>query len=580
MRLSTIAAVLAAASLTALASPPAQAQPFPSHMKNCQKNQPFRVEKSVYSVPAVGGGAGIVKVVAESFTCRNNETRNNESFDLLGMTDAAGKVIVPFKYEKVLPYSTTGAVVFDHGPGPYPKNRMYRTYTAGKGEGKERFDFQEALMLPPDPGSCSWSSPDTTPRGISAVIGELWFGLPGPGSDVTLFTPEGKPRKLVNVGGDDLKPAVERVGELLLARWRDDQGVVRSGILDLHGRQVAPVLGAASIWRSPKGAPGTVKQREPNCFDHLSSDLMIDGPSLDQDESRNFYGSLLTLVNRDGQPAAMPKGAIGLFPASGPRTTASIYGATAMWAVVFPTREGFEFTLHYGPPGAALIAAETAPRYKELGRMQVHGGLVGALAASDNKWRVFRLGPDILYGAPEADFDKAFTTAEAILDAEADRIQEANAAAWAKEEARRADSHKKQWEAARAAGRLCAYTVSRSNTRAEIEEYVLACGPGAQAGLAELVREVGISESTIQTAAASEWERAKQQAKARAEWEATVARNVNKDPMASYMPGQWESAIRNAGNAAVDAINQSSDNWLEQRRAQYNADWQRSQRAY
>jgi hypothetical protein len=57
-------------------------------------------------------------------------------------------------------------------------------------------------------------------------------------------------------------------------------------------------------------------------------------------------------------------------------------------------------------------------------------------------------------------------------------------------------------------------------------------------------------------------------------------RNANKDPMASYMPGQWESAIRNAGNAAVDAINRSSDNWLEQRRAQYNADWQRSQRAY
>ncbi len=55
---------------------------------------------------------------------------------------------------------------------------------------------------------------------------------------------------------------------------------------------------------------------------------------------------------------------------------------------------------------------------------------------------------------------------------------------------------------------------------------------------------------------------------------------ANRDPGASYYPGQWESAIRNAGNAAVDAINPSSDSWLQQRRDQYVADWQRSQRAY
>ena len=41
-----------------------------------------------------------------------------------------------------------------------------------------------------------------------------------------------------------------------------------------------------------------------------------------------------------------------------------------------------------------------------------------------------------------------------------------------------------------------------------------------------------------------------------------------------------QSAIRNAGNAWVDAINESSEHWLKQRQDQYNADWQRSQRAY
>jgi hypothetical protein len=93
-----------------------------------------------------------------------------------------------------------------------------------------------------------------------------------------------------------------------------------------------------------------------------------------------------------------------------------------------------------------------------------------------------------------------------------------------------------------------------------------------------------MSNDMMQQALDNEWERQRQNAFARARWEeqaaAERARLVNKDPGASYMPGQWESAIRNAGNAAVAGINQSSDNWLEQRRAQYQADWQRSQRAY
>lgn len=584
MRLSGIAAALAIAAFIPLASAPAEAQKFPSHLKSCKKSDRFERVNAEYVVPVPGGGAGKVQIVSQNYDCKNSETRNNTSHPLYGMKDPTGKLIVPYAYAKVLPFSTAGAVVIDHGKGPNPKNLMYRTYIAGKGEGKEKFDFQNALMLRPDSGCASDGGAAST-GSVSAVIGELFFGLGGGKSHVTLFTPDGRARKLEYMGGDGLTPAVRRVGDVLLARWRDEQGVARSGILDLHGRQIAPVLSNASLWVTPKTGLTTTSVDGCNA---LSVDLLIEGPSLDADPSHPFLGPLLMLVGRDGQPAAMPEGAVGIFPAY-PRKNTSTYSdappnTATMWGVVFPKGEGFEFTLHVGAPSEALIAAETGTRYYNLGRIDAYGGLVSAQSVADGKWVTFRSDTDIVVGEANADLNLAAESAKAVLNAEASNRQQALAAAWAKEEARRAEAHKRHWQTARSTGRLCLYRVDSTNTREEIEEYLAACGPGNFAGLAELARAKGVPESTIKVASDNEWKRAMEQTAARAQWEEQARldrqRNANKDPMASYMPGQWESAIRNAGNAAVDAINQSADNWLQQRRDQYRADWQRSQRAY
>jgi hypothetical protein len=584
MRLSAIAAAFALATLVPLAGRPAEAQTFPSHLKSCKKSREFERVNAEYLVPVVGGGAGKAQVVSQNYDCTNKDTRSPDTFQNYGMKNAAGKLVVPYAYAVVMPFSTTGAVVRAHRKAPTSDRTMYLTYIAGKGEGRDRFEFQETRMLRPAHG-CSGERSDAWADGLSAPFGEMFFMVDGGKSHVTLFTAEGKARKLEYMGGDGLKPAVRRIGDVLLARWRDDQGVARSGILDLYGRQIAPVLANSSLWLTPKTGLTTTSIDSCNM---QSLDLFVEGPSLDFDPANTFFGPLLMLVGRDGQPAVMPKGAIGMFPAY-PRKNTSGYSdappnVASMWGVVFPKGNGFEFTLHLGAPSEALIAAETGPRYSDLGRSTMHGGLVGGHAVSDGQWRFFRADTDIAVGDPSPDFETAINSAVGVLNSEIAYAQQAAAAAWAAQEASRAEAHKRHWETARAAGRLCDYRVDSTNTTAEVEEYMHACGPSHFPGLAGLARAKGVPDHVIQAASEEEWRRLANFAASRVAWEEEARlirmRNANQAAGASYIPGQWESAIRNAGNAATDAINESSDNWLQQRRDQYVADWQRSQRAY
>lgn len=561
----------------------AEAQSFPSHLKSCKKSPEFERVDAEYMVPVVGGGADVVRVVSQNYTCTDSKTRNQDWHAFQGLKDSRGKLVVPIAYKKVLPFSTTGAVVISHAKDSSVGGLKYRTYIAGKGEGREGFELQEARMLVPNAG-CPTNSTAASPRTVAAVMGETWIRGGGGKTDVTLFTPEGNARRLEAVGGDKIKPAVRRVGDVLVVRWLDAGGALRTGILDLNGRAAAPVLSNSQLWLTPKADVRTTSIDGCNA---ASLDLFIEGPSLDWYAGNPFFGPLLIPVGRDGQPARMPKGAVGMFPAF-PRDNTSSYtdaprNVAATWAVVFLTKEGFEFTLYSGTPSEALIAAETGTRYATMARTRYYGGIVTA-QQTGGKWVTFRADSDTVVGEPDVDYDRNRNGAMAILDAEAAQSAQAHAAAVAKDEQQRAEAHKRHWETARAAGRLCDYRVDSGNSREEVEEYLAACGPGHFDGLAELARAKGIPETTIQAASDSEWKRSMAQAKmiAQAEENARIQRmqNANKDPGASYVPGQWESAIRNAGNAVVDDINKSSDNWLQQRRDQYRADWQRSQRAY
>jgi hypothetical protein len=478
--------------------------------------------------------------------------------------------------------------VIDHGDEAYPQGLKYRTYMAGKGEGKEKFDFKWVSVMRAD-GPCEKPPMSAADRPVSAVVGEYFFGLGAKGKDkhhLILFLPDGKTKKLEFMGGNGVVISAQRMGDVLLTRWKDPEGIVRAGILDLEGRPVAPVLGTPAIWSTlaTRQADGT---QPPGCQAELSQDLFIEGPSLDLDPAQKFFGPLLIPVARDGQPAALPKGAIGMFPAfhreySPARHT--FRENTVMWGVVFPKGNGFEFTLHLGTPSEALIAAETAPRYSDIGRSRDHGGMVGAKSVADGLWRWFRADTDIPVGVANADFQLSLNSAWEVQNREAEAQYQIFAAEWAKKEAARVESEKRFKAAARAAGRICEYRVDSTSPREEVVEYVTLCGPGNFPGLADLARANGMTDADLEAIRLAAWQRQVAQAQmlAEAEEAARIQRmnNANKDPGAGYIPGQWETAIRLGGNAAVDAINQSSDNWLQERRDQYIADWQRSQRAY
>lgn len=578
MRWMTVTAVALTCIGSGLWSEPAAAGKFPDFLKGCRKSPNFLQESGSYAVPVVGGGAGLVKVMTENYHCVNKATRGDVTFSLQGMTDAAGKTIIPFKYDEILPYSTTGALVLDPPVSPYRRNSNYRTYTAGKGEGKESIHFQRLQMVQPD-NNCRGAVATSTSDGVSSIIGEEFFNISGGRSHVTLFTPTGKARKLEYMGGDGLTPAVQRIGDVLLARWRDEQGVARSGILDLDGRQIAPVLGNAAIWLSTlRDAKGDAL---PGCLG-ISRDLFIEGPSLDVDPAQPLYGPLLTLVGRDGEPVQLPKGAIGMFPLYpvGKERTSANDNRTALWAVVFPNQDGFEFTVHPGAPSEAVLAAESAPRYTHLGRQLKHG-LVTVRGVADGRWRVLWAN-SAMVAAEGEDLNATLTTLVTRLDAENQRIAEENKARWAAYYAQRDADQKKNWESARKSGRLCDFRVSGNNSRENIEEYLLACGPSWFAGLEQLARDRGVPEAVITEAKNREAKRLAEIAAAREKWEeqARVERMRNAKPGASYYPGKWSSAIQAYGNGLTDSIKKSGENWLEQRQRQYNADWQRSQRAY
>ena len=120
MRFLVAAGAILLANLCSVAAHTAEAQGLPKYLKSCKKEKTGITVEDTLVVPSADGPPGIVKIVRQTYDCRNPETRNNQWIALYGMTDAKGKVLVPLEYASVLPFSTKGAVVIDHGDDAYP----------------------------------------------------------------------------------------------------------------------------------------------------------------------------------------------------------------------------------------------------------------------------------------------------------------------------------------------------------------------------------------------------------------------------------------------------------------------------
>jgi hypothetical protein len=581
MRFSDFAAALAIAASFALASPPAEAQ-FPKHLKSCKKDKPFLQEHWTTTVPAAGGGEGMVKIVSESFSCTNKQTRNGDSFDRYGMTDASGKVIVPFKYSDVVPISTTGAIVRDH-PTDKPESYRYKVFTAGKGEGKDRFDFQSVGLLGPPAACLSGNSGDVA----LAAVGTNAFNLGGK-VHATIFKPDGSFRRLdylaVKDGLDS--GAVQRVGDVLLIRWKDDSNIKRAGLLDIYGNQVSPVLGGVQVWETyPAGYRENASGRACRSNEALSTEMFFEGPSLDRDPARPFYGPLLTPVGVDGQPLALPKGVIGMFPVN-KRDPYMRRGdrITEIWAVVFASAAGFEFTMHPGTPAEALAVAPTATRYLSLTRTGRYD-LPVAQHASDGLWRTWNFMSPETVGIAAPTAQAAGDSAVNLFLAEAQANEAARLSAKAEAEAKQREGEQQRHAAYLASlsqqmgtPAFCNNPMPTTAGFNFILHYMENCAQRATFMEFAIAAEAGVGPDIIARARQTS-AKASEQRQRETDW-ARAAELARLEGTSSYYPGQWSSAIQNAGNAAVDAINKSSDNWLQQRQDQYVADWQRSQRAY
>ena len=104
MRFLLAAAAVLAANLCGLAALQAEAQGLPKYLKGCKKEKTGITVEDTLVVPSADGPPGIVKIVRQTYNCRNPDTRNNQWIALYGMTDANGKVLVPLEYASVLPF--------------------------------------------------------------------------------------------------------------------------------------------------------------------------------------------------------------------------------------------------------------------------------------------------------------------------------------------------------------------------------------------------------------------------------------------------------------------------------------------
>lgn len=553
-----------------LTAVPVVAQEFPSQYKSCKKRGNYETFHAETKVADMDGGVGVVRIVSEDYRCKLDG--GDTLLQRFGMRNAAGQQIVPNKYARVMPFSTTGALVIAPNDRRNPAGAKYKVYIAGTGEGTETFDVQETQRL--------------TRRTECRLLGDTGISVPfarasAPNgvSEVTLFTPSGQPRKVSGVGGEGLEPAVQRFGDVFRVRWRDQEGLVRTGLIDVVGNQVAPVLGASHAW-STLLAPGADRTAIHNCYAEMAYDLLVEGPSLDRDPAIVKYGSLLTLVGRDGLPVPMPDGAAGLI--STYRISDNIHrpqqkNNTTMWAVVFPTRTGLEFTLHVGSPTDALVAARTAPRYSEL--VWTENKWLMVKAKADGRWRLLRQFTDKSVGQPNVNFQIALQSGTAVITAE-------NAAkppvrnpyiGVTPEEGERL--RQQSLIVAFQEGDLCRIPMPFEGGLEWVTIYISRCDSRYfQPGNLERAREMGVTDAAISASTENGNRMALQAQRVTAQSEEN--RRANAQRQSSYIPGQWESAIRSAGDALTRSVNESSDAWLKQRRDQYNADWQRSQRAY
>ncbi len=310
-----------------------------------------------------------------------------------GLTDETGRrVLIPARYEHVYPISDTTALVGSGGAEPY------RLYRFGVGEvGPTPYYHAQMMIEGASATAIAWSS---------------WHG----NQIRTLFVFDGRsePTATPRVSGLREMRGVSRNYTL---NFTTDKGHPVSIILDPAMRPLSPVIGRTEVWTT---FPVDFNFNGSTLHfprDLVSQTMRFEHPLLP-------YDGLYIPVAPDGTPLPLPAGAVGVFPLKRSHEPHAILAdETFGWAVVFPTREGFEIAPVHAPLALALQQAPSAKRYTGMRRFSE---IVMLQDASGWRPMTSTLQP-VRYmpaGAVYADAEEGFLTVRETWARETDRMIE------------------------------------------------------------------------------------------------------------------------------------------------------------
>lgn len=563
-----IAALLALLPFPALAQMPPLEDPKAKCVEvDVGTRQPLRKPPPFAGNTIVAGpnGPTLVEIRQAAFKCATSEKGLYYGW---GMRNAAGKVVVPYRFVRIMPTSPGGAVVVDDG--------NYATYTDGVG--LKPLDRNVIMLRYVD---------DLGPCGAVRASGARSLLL-------YHFAPQSREHALILFHGSETPIVIEgaamarRVNRLIFAPVDVAGGAKASRVFDLDGNARSGTLGPLSFWQATKPDRGdTCPLGVP--------DILSEGPSLDRNPAVKDIGAIYFPIGLDGSFYPMPGDAVGIFPLRArqdqlPWGRASNDGEQEYfndsWGLVFADSQGWSFSLHRGKPLDAISSATgREPRY----RNPVRDGATGMLAAQDvrdGSWKVFGAGAiePMPLGGSFADGRAAFAAVHAQVAAKRAEVAAAQAASAARDADRRAAESVRERERAlqafadaKARGEMCRYRANASLGLAHLNDYYEKCGFYATDADIKAAELAGVSGTLIAIVRERQRTTAAEAYQTRLRTEEYRRRNPGPMP---YYPGMYSSAIQNAGNVAVDNIRKNSESWFDQRRKTYREEWQRKQRAY
>lgn len=586
-----IALLALLASMLLCAEAPALAEVPSKEMRNCRPPRKGITYLQQHFWVGPGKDAAYFQLVLTEVECQGPDDRWRQfrRYGLWGGVEGKPKFksgnVIEERYDAIAPYSPNAALV-------KREDGRWIDYSFGKGETGRPLLYDDVLSLVAEE-RCTYGRDYEQTQSPAVAVGLSAVDSAGKRTAYLHFG-DRAPVAIPGLGGPGIERPVERHKEIVITRWTDPDGVVRHRLYSIGGRPISPVLGGVVRWATATSLEDM--EKGPVCYGTEDVDLFVVGPSLDEDLSFPYWGPMLTPLAADGAPLALPEGAIGVVPVTGwlfgqglevPTKPAEDWPRYAhlpsvrAWAVIYPTATGYEFTYTAGTLAQALIESPSGERFTDIRlfnwdkrvRRDDPAQFFNVSRAvftrlQNGLWQGRYYFDDAIRGAPAATVDAAYANyTTAAQEAEA-RSNALALAAKAKREA----GYVADFEARMKDGTACRYAPPWSLGPELVSRHAAKC-PAAY-NMADLARlkSSGFSPELVATVERSKAEAAAREAQYRAE-QAELAR--------SYVPpGSWETALRIASDVQVRNIQQSTTNWLDQRRREYYADWQRSQRAY